>query len=110
MRIGSLQEIQKRLADDKSIYFADWPITSAQREACLQTLVQTVDALISLGANGSVEDATIVHRDCIERYNELDDGFICSIERDDLSGILYELGDLSGLDGAENWVDKWRDW
>jgi hypothetical protein len=46
----------------------------------------------------------------VERYNELDDGFICTIEREELCDILYELGDFCGLDSEEDWVDEWREW
>jgi hypothetical protein len=98
------------LTDKKDLYFSDWPITPEQREACWQALAQTVDELIALGPRGSAKAAADVLRRCVERYNELDDGFICTIEREELCDILYQLGDYSGLDGEEDWVDEWRDW
>lgn len=110
MKTASLREYRKRLTDEKDSYFGEWPITSEQREACRLTLVQTVDALIALGPRGSVEDATGVLRRCVERYNELDEGFICTIEREELCDILYELGDFCRLDSKEDWVDGWREW
>lgn len=110
MKIASLIQYRKRLADDKSSYFADWPVDPDQREACWQNLAQTVDALIALGRRGTVEDATGILRRCVERYNELDEEFICTIEREELCEILYEIGGYCGMDADADWVDEWRDW
>jgi hypothetical protein len=110
MKTAALRKYRKRLTDEKDAYFTDWPITPEQREACWLALAETVDALVALGPKGSVEDATEALRRCVERYNDLDEGFICTIEREELCDILHELGDLCGLDSAEDWLDEWRDW
>src|SRR5262249_20918874 len=94
VKTASLRNYRKRLTDEKHLYFSDWPVTPEQREACWQALAEAVDALIALGPRGSVEKATGVLRRCVERYNELDEGFICTIEREELCDILYELGDF----------------
>lgn len=107
MKLASPVKFRNRLIDKKSSHFSDWPITPEQGEACWQNLAQT---LIALGRRGSVEDATDILRQCIEQYNELDEGFICTIEREELCDTLYEIGDACGLDGDEDWVDKWREW
>jgi hypothetical protein len=60
VKIASLRKYRKRLTDDKQLYFSDWPVTPVQREACWQTLADTVDALLALGPRGSVADATRV--------------------------------------------------
>jgi hypothetical protein len=80
------------------------------RSDCWKNLADTLDALIALGPKGSVKDSKDVLRRCIERYNELDEGFICTIEREELCDILYEIGDLCGLGSEGDWVDEWRDW
>src|SRR5262245_3672857 len=110
VKIASLVKFRKRLTDEKASYFADWPVKPEQREACWQNLAQTVDALIALGRRGTVEDATDILRRCVERYNELDEGFICTIDREELCDILYEIGGYCGMDSEEDWVDEWRDW
>lgn len=110
MKIASLVKYRKRLTDEKASYFADWPVQPEQREACWQNLAQTVDALIALGRRGTVEDATDILRRCVERYNDLDAGFICTIEREELCDILYEIGGYCGMDSEADWVDEWRDW
>jgi hypothetical protein len=110
MQTTSLITYRKRLNDEKESCFADWPIEPEQREACWQNLAETVDALIALGERGTVDDATRILRKCVERYNELDEGFICTIEREELCDILYEIGGYCGLDGEDDWVDEWREW
>ena len=110
VNIASLVKYRKRLDDEKARYFADWPIEPEQREACWLQLAQTLDSLIALGDGGGVEDATAILRRCVQGYNQLDDGFICTIEREELCDILYEIGDYCGLDSEEEWVDEWRDW
>ena len=110
MNLAQLREYRKRLSGGKDAYFRDWPISPQTREACWQNLADTVDGLIALGPQASAEDASDTLRRCVERYNELDDGFICTIEREQLCDILYEIGDLCGLDSEEEWVDEWRDW
>src|SRR5580692_10042732 len=105
MNTTALVKYRSRLTDDKTSYFADWPVESEQREACWQNLVQTLDALITLGSQGTIEDATDILRQCVERYNELDEGFICTIEREELCDIIYEIGGYCGLDRKEDWVD-----
>lgn len=110
MKIAPLRRYRKRLTEEKETFFHDWPVDQTVREACWKNLADTVDALIALGPKADVEDATEVLRRCIERYNELDDGFICTIEREELCDILYEIGDLCGLDSEDDWVDEWRDW
>jgi hypothetical protein len=110
VKIASLVRYRQRLHDEKGSYFADWPVKSEQREACWQNLAQTVDVLIALGERGTVEDATDILRRCVERYNELDEGFICTIEREELCDILYEISGYCGMDNEAEWVDEWRDW
>ena len=110
MDINALAEFRERLTAEKDSYFSDWPAKPDQREACWQNLAQTVDSLIALGPGGTVEAASDILRQCVERFNELDDGFITTIEREELCDILYEIGDHSGLDSEDEWVDEWREW
>jgi len=110
MNIESLTKFRKRLTDERESYFAEWEMEPDQREACWQNLALTLDALIALGQQGSVKNSTEILRRCVEQYNELDDGFICTIEREELCDIMYEIGGYCGLDGDGAWVDAWRDW
>jgi hypothetical protein len=112
MKTESLVAYRKRLTDEKAAWFGDWPVEPDQREACWRNLAEAVDALIALGPRGDTQAASEVLRRCVERYNELDEdeGFICTMEREELCAILYEVGGYCGLDAEEDWVDEWRDW
>ena len=110
MNMGGLRAYRGGLDREKASYFDDWPIEPEQREACWATLARCLDALIALGPDATREQATEVFRRCVEAYNDLDDGFICTIEREELCDILDTIGDLSGMDLEEDWIDEWRDW
>lgn len=105
-----LREYRNRLDAQRSPLFEDRPIAPDVREACRENVSGTLDLLVALGLEGSSEDALDVLRRCIEPFNELDDGFICTIEREELCEILCEIGDPCGLGGGDDWVDQWRDW
>ena len=113
MNIEGLKEYRNRLDAEKDSYFEDWPIDPGIREARRVNLTGTLDALITLGPEASKEAALGVLRRCVEQFNELDEAdepFIFTIEREALCDVLYEIGDLCGLDSRDEWVDQWRDW
>jgi len=110
MKIAALQEYRNRFFNQKEHCFLDWAVSEEIRAACWKNLADTLDRLISLGPDGTVDAATELLRGCIETFNDLDTGFICTIEREELCTILYEIGGLCGLDDKEDWVDPWRDW
>lgn len=110
MNLADLRRYRQRFTAQKHRYFQDWSIRDEQREACWQNLASTLAALIDLGPQGTTDAATELLRRCIENFNDLDTGFICTIEREELCDLLYEIGNLCGLDSEEDWVDQWRDW
>jgi hypothetical protein len=113
MDLEGLREYRNRFAAERDSYFGDWPIEPGVREACQENLSHTLDALIALGPGAPGVAALGVLRRCVERFNELDEAdepFICTIEREELCDILYEIGDLCGLESGDEWVDEWRDW
>lgn len=110
MDVDSLRQLRARLLKEKPSIFGNWGITPDQVEACWNNLITTLDALIALGEDGTEEDATEVLQQCVERYNDLDEGFITTLEREELCELLYQIGDLCGMDEEEEWVDEWREW
>jgi len=108
--VEGLRAYRTGLGGGQANLFDDWPVTPEGREACRKALADGVDALIALGPeppDGAVEDAL---GRCVEAFNELDDGFICTIERENLCDALYKLGDLCGMSSEVEWVDEHRDW
>jgi hypothetical protein len=112
MKTAALRRYRKRLDDARDEYFQDWPISARKQAACWRNLAATLDALIALGPRGSEDAARDLLRRCVQKFNRLDqrDQFICTIEREELCEMLYEIGDLCGLPADEEYVDEWRDW
>jgi hypothetical protein len=110
MRTAALTKYRQRMADGKIADLDDWGATAQQRTAVRRALLGALDKLIALGRYGKVEDATEILRTCVERLNAVDEGFICTIEREELCEILYDIGGFCGMPADEDWVDEWRDW
>jgi hypothetical protein len=110
MNPTGLREYRDRLDTEKEAFFRDWPISAEVREACRQNLAATVDALIGLGPDAPAAAVSDVLGRCVERYNDLDNGFIGTIEREELADILYEVGRLAGMDDEDDWLEEWREW
>jgi hypothetical protein len=88
-------------------YFADWPEHREEAQALMRA---TIDKLVSLGPTAGRDAVMRELRAAVERFNELDDGFIGTIEREDLCDALYKIGEAAGVPSDEEWVDEYRDW
>ncbi len=76
---------------------------------------QTVKALVELGPNPSSRGVLRILKQCIERFNELNeryDGFIETVEREEICDEFREIVHAAGLRGEryDNLADRWRDW
>ncbi|HUG93381.1 MAG TPA: DUF5713 family protein [Planctomycetaceae bacterium] len=82
----------------------------AQSEAAIQRLVE---GLLALGPNPTREQVQAEIDACVRRFNELDANWehrwINTQDREDISEVLWELIDLCGFEGSEEWLDE-RDW
>ena len=90
----------------------DGKVSATSLEATRVTLRQLAVALIATAPDTSLERIGTLFVACVERFNELDmeDQFICTIEREDICEELYRLGDLCGVsDSVDEWLDN-RDW
>lgn len=100
----------RRLRDER--FFAGWDeFVSRERiatsEASLRSLI---DDLIALGPKLSEDAARTAVDACVRRFNALDDeGWICTIEREDIYEQVGRAIDLCGFEYSEEWVGE-RDW
>lgn len=100
----------QRLREER--FFADWdefvsPARVAASEASVRRLV---DDLIALGPTLSEAAARAAVDECVRRFNALDDdGWICTIEREDIYAQVGRAIDLCGFEYGEEWVSE-RDW
>jgi hypothetical protein len=95
--------------------FAGWQgyVEPEKLRGSRKIMRQVIDALEALGPEPPEWAVLDVLRRCVERFNELDeetDGFIYTIEREDICERLYDLIQLTGLEGLDEVADRWRDW
>ena len=77
-----------------------------------EILREFIDMLLALGADPPIESIESAFVTCVRRLNELDmeDQFICTIEREDLCEELWTIGDICGAaDSIDDWIGE-RDW
>lgn len=75
--------------------------------------------LIALAEDASDSEKLAVIQKCVESLNTLSntfdenediDGGIDTDEREILCEIIYEMGEIVGLDSNTDYVDEWREW
>ena len=78
-----------------------------------ETVRGLIDRLIALGPNPARQEVQTEIDECVRQFNELNrtrqNPWICTIEREDIGEVLWELIDLCGFEGSEAWLDE-RDW
>lgn len=72
-------------------------------------------ALGALPDKTSENEKLALFQDCVEALNAIDEdetveSTIDTDEREVLCDLLYEMGELVGLDADTEFVDIWRDW
>lgn len=99
----------QRLRDER--FFTGWDeFVEAERVAASEASVrQLIDDLIALGPMLSEKKARKAVDACVRRFNALDDdGWICTIEREDICEQIERAIELCGFECDEDWID--RDW
>jgi hypothetical protein len=90
------------------VSFPDWD--AGHRRDVENLLRAMIDELLALGPGARDEAVMDKLRGAVEGLNQLDDGFIGTIEREDLCDALYKIGEAAGVSADEEWVDEYRDW
>lgn len=78
-----------------------------------RVLDEFVDALISLGDNGSKEEIMKLAEKAVLEFNALNeeyDYYIETLEREDLCDFIMEAAKLAGLNTQEDITEEWREW
>ena len=84
-------------------------------QCCRQSDVRKVapiDALIALGPDAPEPALIDEIQHCVQRFNDLDEdeGFIETIEREDICEAIDRMADLIGLDDYGEALEGGRDW
>jgi hypothetical protein len=95
--------------------FKGWEgfVEPEQLRAARKVIRDTLDALLALGLDAPEPlKINLFHR-AVERFNQIDyegDGWICTIEREDICELLDDLADLVGLEEYDDALTGRRDW
>ena len=98
------------LAEER--FFRGWDqfVNSERVAASEATIRELVEDLIALGSGLSEDAARAAVDACVRRFNDLDDeGWICTVEREDINEQVGWVIDLCGFEYDEDWVTE-RDW
>jgi hypothetical protein len=99
----------RRLRDKR--FFPSWDeFVSPERVAASEASVRRlIDDLIALGPELSEEAARRAVEACVRRFNDLDDGWIVTLEREDIYEQIGRVIDLCGFGYDEAWIGV-REW
>ncbi len=100
----------QRLREER--FFDGWDgEVAAERVAASEASVRRlIDELLAFGPGVTEDDARRAVDDCVRRFNDLDDdGWICTIESEDIYEQVGRVVDLCGFEYDEEWVGE-RDW
>src|SRR5262245_43135866 len=104
-KIAALKRLQK------GRFFEAWDefIEARRVRACEGYLRRLIDDLVALGPRMTEADARRAVNACVRRFNRIDDGWICTIEREDIFEQIGRVIDLCGFEYEEDWIGG-RDW
>ena len=110
--MSDLRQLQQR-REQRS--FAQWDGDVPSELVALSEVIvrQLIDRLIELGPTPTREQVQQEVTRCVRQFNGLDRAWkhpwICTIEREDIGEVVWNLVVLCGFDDSEEWMDE-RDW
>jgi hypothetical protein len=93
-------------------FFDGWDgYVAADRVAASEASVQRlIDDLIASKPDCSEDAVRRLVDECVRRFNDMDeDGWICTVEREDIFEQIGRVVDLCGFEYSEDWIGE-RDW
>jgi hypothetical protein len=92
-------------------FFAGWDefVSPERVEASEDSLRRLIDDLLVLGSDPSEEATRAAVDECVRRFNALDDGWICTQEREDIYEQVGRVVDACGFEFDEDWMGE-REW
>ena len=95
--------------------FSHWSpdVADDRIAAATDNVKQLIDNVVSLGIDPEEDAVRSAVGACVCRFNELDEldpnSWIFTIEREDISEVIWKVIDLAGFEGDEDWLED-RDW
>jgi hypothetical protein len=103
------QAVLRQLREQR--FFLGWDefVRPDRVEASEDSLRRLVDDLLALPPEPTEGAVRLAVDECVRRFNALDDGWICTIEREDIYERIGRAVDACGFDCDEGWLGG-RDW
>src|SRR5579862_2234104 len=79
-------------------------VRNAHIASASDSVRQLIDSIIALGANPRMNDVRQAVVDCVLRFNDLDDGWITTIEREDIADAICAVAKLAGFECDDEWI------
>ena len=93
-------------------FFQAWDgfVATEHVSAAEEIIRQLIDGIVAFGSGLDENAARRLVRQAVERFNELNDGWICTIEREDICEELDRVIELCGFSSDdEDWLAG-REW
>jgi hypothetical protein len=92
-------------------FFAAWSghVHQAHIAAAEDSIRQLIDSVIARDVNPSKNDVRSAVVGCVLRFNQLDDGWIMTIEREDIVDAIGAVTKLTGFQCDDEWIED-REW
>jgi hypothetical protein len=99
----------KKLCGER--FFDGWDefLSPERVRASEDSVRRLVDDLLALGPEPDERAARSAVDACVRRFNDLDDGWICTIEREDICEQVGRAVEAAGFECDEDWLGE-RDW
>lgn len=91
--------------------FRDWKgaVANDKIAAAVDKIGKLIDRVVSLGGDPDEEDVRQAVSDCVKQFNELDDGWITTIEREEIGDAILGVVQAAGFEPDDDWIDD-REW
>jgi hypothetical protein len=103
--LSTLQQLREQR------FFSNWDEFLAREriDASESIIRQLIDELLAAGSQLTELTARQIVHECVQRFNKIDDGWICTIEREDIYEEVGRIIDACGFTCEEDWLSG-RDW
>ena len=104
---ASLSGIDALIERRKQPLFGGWAgfVSDERMRQSVGSVTQLIDDLVALGSTADESSVEKSVRRCVECFNDIDDGWITTIEREEICDAISQIVSLGGLTFDEAWLD-----
>lgn len=100
----------EKIRDERCFTAWDGSVGETQVASSEEAIDSLVDTLLELGPIAPESAVRRAVHDCVERFNKLNDGWICTAEGETICACLEKVVLHCGLKTVPDWVGENCDW